>query len=204
MPVEPVTIISLALEVHSLRQRRQNSILGLFASTDHGCLDANDPQTNHFWPPFRSGFQKNWVYKGKQSFFVTHSLSSFTVERSSLDTYFSPSFLTHSLFLSTATATIKPPSKGVPSSCRPLKIYLPSTQASDRTIAEPCYQTFHTHIIPFRTYFVQIHRHPSSSLSVRLFFLMFCRSMLTSFALRIQRVPRWQPPLLPPMYRLYF
>ena len=37
-------------------------------------LDANDSQTNHFWPSFRSGFPKNGVYKGTKSFFVTHSV----------------------------------------------------------------------------------------------------------------------------------
>ena len=90
---------------------------------------------------------------------------------------------THSHFGSTAAAA-NTPLIYVPS-CRPskmLKLYLPSTLASDRTIVEPYYQTYRTHLALVHTFFGLGLQHPSSSPSVRLFFFVFCHRPTTSFA----------------------
>ena len=169
-------------------------------------LDTNDPQTNHFWPSFRSGFPKNGVYKENRLIFWP-ILSVFLHRRDFL-TYIpisarrSFSLLTHShSSLIYCYCYYQTFIKKVPSSCRPLRLYLSSTQASDPIHTEPYYQTFRTHITPIRTFFVLRLPHPSSSPSARLFFFMFC-GRLTPFTLRKPRVLRWQPPLLPPAYKL--
>ena len=142
-------------------------------------LDTNDPQT---FSGSLSGVdsQKKKLYKQNRVIFCDYLPSPSRIQCSTFVAYI-PISACHSLLLltltlgSSATATIRPPSKKGPSSCCLLRLYLLLTKASDRTITEPYYQTFHTHIAPINTFFVLGLWHPSSSLSVRLFFLHVMR-----------------------------
>ena len=138
--------------------------------------------SNLFWPSFRSGFPKIGYIK-EQSHFLSPIFSVFlhpfitrtthipiSARRSFFTSYSLSVFLDLPLLL-----LLYLHQKTCHSSCRPLKslrLYLPSNKASDRTITEPYYQTFHTHIAPILTFFVLGLRHPCSSPSVRLFFFM--------------------------------
>ena len=124
--------------------------------------------------------KKKMLYKQNRVIFCDYLPSPSRIQCSTFVAYI-PISACHSLLLltltlgSSATATIRPPSKKGPSSCCLLRLYLLLTKASDRTITEPYYQTFHTHIAPINTFFVLGLWHPSSSLSVRLFFLHVMR-----------------------------
>ena len=163
-------------------------------------MDTNDPQTNHFWPSFRSGFPKKWVYKGTQSIFVTHSLSSFTVEGSSLDqhTYlFQPVVLFHSLHTHSSWIYCY---CCYYTSIKRRAIIMPSAQNAQALppIDPGLRPNYYRTTLPNLSYPYCPNSHilcPGSSapllFSVSLtFFFVFC-DRLTPFALRKPRVLRW-------------